>query len=102
MSQSLYCCVNYFEPFLRLAPSSYALRCSLSGVERKVRLSKTERRSGSFVERSPGAAKLLRSFTNLLKATGSYPPLGLLVDGFPRGEVVWEHPPRRACAYDPP
>src|SRR5215204_6389439 len=37
-----------------------------------------------------------------LEATGGYPTLRLLVNGFPRREVVREHPPGGSGAHDPP
>ena len=37
-----------------------------------------------------------------LKATGCQPALCLLVDSFPRRQVVGQHPPGRSGAHDPP
>ena len=51
---------------------------------------------------SPCGSGFGRKRIHLLEHSRFEPPLGLLIDGFPRRQVVWHVSPRRSGANHPP
>src|SRR5215204_2783863 len=99
VSQGIHRCV-YLRSFLALRPVVATPRATLRRGLQGARVHYGFSRIGRSALRKP--QEYTQIVDHLLEYASLQPPPRLLVDGFPRRQVVWHIAPGGACAHDPP